>query len=104
MGATNETTLILAAGTATLIAGAFSMAGGEYVSVASQRDTEKAILTKEKQSLQENPSEEFNELIGLYEQKGLTIKTATQVAKELSTKNFNKTLEAHAETEQLCLV
>ena len=80
------------------------MAGGEYVSVASQRDTEKAILTKEKQSLQENPSEEFNELIGLYEQKGLTIKTATQVAKELSTKNFNKTLEAHAETEQLCLV
>jgi VIT1/CCC1 family predicted Fe2+/Mn2+ transporter len=70
-----------------IVAGALSMAAGEYVSVSSQKDTEKALLAKEKKELIDSPQEELDELIGLYEQKGLSRETATQVANELTAKD-----------------
>ncbi len=60
------------------------MAIGEYVSVSSQRDTEHALLAKERQELHEDPDAELAELVSLYEQKGLTAATARQVAEELT--------------------
>ena len=57
---------IATAGIAAVVAGAFSMAGGEYVSVSTQRDTEKAIIAKEKWELETMPGEELEELAGLY--------------------------------------
>jgi VIT1/CCC1 family predicted Fe2+/Mn2+ transporter len=86
-GATNNAQIILTAGLAGLIAGAISMAAGEYVSVSSSRDTEKALLKKEKYELENNPEEELEELAYIYEQKGLSYKTAMVVAKELSAKD-----------------
>jgi VIT1/CCC1 family predicted Fe2+/Mn2+ transporter len=86
-GATSSQGVILTAGLAGIIAGAISMAAGEYVSVSSSRDTEKALLRKERYELQHYPEEELEELIGLYEQKGLTRKTATLVAKELTARD-----------------
>jgi len=83
-GATNSLTVILAAGIASIIAGAISMAAGEYVSVSSSRDTEKALLEYEKQELRDYPEEELEELAQIYENKGLSKKTAHQVAKELT--------------------
>ena len=70
-GATLEPFTILAAGIAGLTAGALSMAVGEYVSVSAQRDTEKALLDKERRELAEMPEEELAELAGLYQAKGL---------------------------------
>ncbi len=55
-----------------LVAGALSMAVGEYVSVSTQRDTEKALLEKERAELREYPQQELEELAGLYEMKGLS--------------------------------
>ncbi|MGV9825139.1 VIT1/CCC1 transporter family protein [Gordonia sp. NPDC003429] len=75
---------IFTAGIAGLAAGAVSMALGEYVSVSTQRDTERALLTKEARELREEPEAEFAELVGLYEQKGLSHATACQVAHELT--------------------
>ena len=86
-GATNNHQLILTAGVAGLIAGAISMAAGEYVSVSSSRDTEKALLKKEKHELLNNPEEELEELACIYEHKGLSHDTALKVAKELSKKD-----------------
>lgn len=86
-GATNNTQIILTAGLAGLVAGAISMAAGEYVSVSSSRDTEKALLRKEKYELENNPEEELEELACIYEQKGLSHETAMKVAKELSLKD-----------------
>lgn len=83
-GATNSQTVILTAGVAGIIAGAISMAAGEYVSVSSSRDTEKALLKKERHELRTNPEAELLELILIYERKGLSKKTATLVAKELT--------------------
>jgi VIT1/CCC1 family predicted Fe2+/Mn2+ transporter len=60
------------------------MALGEYVSVSSQRDSETALLTLERQELAETPEEEFAELAGIYEAKGLSRDTALQVARELT--------------------
>src|SRR3954470_19280212 len=65
-GATTDTTTILTAGIAGLVAGAFSMAGGEYVSVSTQRDTEQALLAKEAHELREMPDEELEELVQIY--------------------------------------
>lgn len=83
-GATNSTSAILTAGFAGILAGAISMAAGEYVSVSSSRDTEKALLDKERFELEHDPEGELEELAQIYEAKGLSKKTAHTVAKELS--------------------
>ena len=95
-GATNSTGHILVTGIAGLFAGALSMAVGEYVSVSSQRDTEKALLEKERFELKHYPKEEFQELIAIYEKKGLKRETAETVAKELTK---HDAFTAHAEAE-----
>lgn len=95
-GATPDFAPILVAGIAGLSAGALSMAVGEYVSVSAQRDTELALLDKERRELEEMPEEELAELAGLYEQKGLSPELALQVATEL---HEHDALAAHAETE-----
>lgn len=92
----NNTTAILIAGVAGVVAGAISMALGEYVSVSSQRDSELALIAKEKRELEEMPEEEFAELVAIYEQKGLSAATATQVALELTE---HDALTAHLEAE-----
>lgn len=83
-GATSTASTILITGVAGLLAGALSMAVGEYVSVSSQRDTERALLLKEKQELENHSESELNELIGIYEKKGLKPETAQTVAYELT--------------------
>ena len=83
-GASDSAGFILTAGMAGLVAGALSMAVGEHISVSAQRDTEKALLEKEKFELEHMPDEEFNELISLYEAKGMTSATARAVATELT--------------------
>jgi vacuolar iron transporter family protein len=75
---------ILLATIAGLVAGALSMAAGEYVSVSSQTDIEKADIEREKQELEEMPEEELNILAQIYEKRGLQKETALQVAKELT--------------------
>ena len=70
-GATSDRTAILVAGVAGLVAGAMSMAAGEYVSVSTQRDSEEALLAKERRELLEDPEDELAELAGLYADKGL---------------------------------
>lgn len=75
---------ILLATTAGLVAGALSMAAGEYVSVSSQTDTEKADIEREKQELAEMPEEELKILAEIYQRRGLKKETALQVAKELT--------------------
>ncbi len=75
---------ILTAGVAGLVAGAVSMALGEYVSVSTQRDTEKALLEKERRELAESPDEELAELAEMYRAKGLSAATAQLVAEELT--------------------
>ena len=82
--ATIERGPIFTAGLAGLAAGALSMAVGEYVSVSTQRDTEMALLAKERRELKEQPDEEFQELVGLYRGKGLSEDTARTVARELT--------------------
>ena len=75
---------ILLATLAGLVAGALSMAAGEYVSVSSQTDIEKADIEREKQELEEMPETEMNILAQIYERRGLQKETALQVAKELT--------------------
>jgi VIT1/CCC1 family predicted Fe2+/Mn2+ transporter len=82
--ASTERGIIATAGIAGLVAGAVSMALGEYVSVSTQRDTEKAMLAKERRELAESPDEEFAELISMYRSKGLSLGTAELVARELT--------------------
>jgi VIT1/CCC1 family predicted Fe2+/Mn2+ transporter len=74
---------ILTAGIAGLVAGALSMAVGEYVSVSSQRDSEKADIVIEKRSLINNPDGELAELAAIYERRGLEPQLAQKVAKQL---------------------
>ncbi|MEU8820111.1 VIT family protein [Actinoplanes sp. NPDC048796] len=95
-GATTSTAPLLTAGVAGLAAGAVSMALGEYVSVSSQRDTERALLAKERAELADFPEQEFEELAALYEAKGLSPATARQVALELTE---NDAFAAHADVE-----
>ena len=95
-GATTDKTQILVAGLAGLFAGAMSMASGEYVSVSSQRDAERALLAKERRELKEMPEEELEELAEIYEEKGLDPDTAQEVAKQLTE---HDALAAHAEAE-----
>jgi VIT1/CCC1 family predicted Fe2+/Mn2+ transporter len=95
-GATTNRHTILVAGLAGLVAGALSMAAGEYVSVSTQRDTEQALLAKERQELHEMPEEELEELTQIYEGKGLSRALAEQVAHQLTE---HDALGAHAEAE-----
>ncbi len=95
-GATDSATAILMAGVAGIVAGAISMAAGEYVSVSSSRDTEKAILEQERYNLENFPEKELKGLIAIYKEKGLTEKTSELVAKELSNKDV---FAAHAHME-----
>lgn len=95
-GATSSTGPILTAGVAGLVGGAISMALGEYVSVSSQSDSEKALIAKERAELRDMPAEELDELTALYRAKGLSESTATQVAIELTE---HDTLAAHLSIE-----
>ncbi len=95
-GATNDLGPILTAGTAALVGGAISMALGEYVSVSSQSDSEKALIAKETRELAETPDQELDELTGLYEAKGITLATARKVAEELTA---HDALTAHLSAE-----
>jgi VIT1/CCC1 family predicted Fe2+/Mn2+ transporter len=95
-GATTSRTAIITAGIAGLVAGAMSMAVGEYVSVSTQKDTEKALLIKERLELEETPDEELEELTGLYAAKGLSHELAKEVALQLTA---HDALGAHAEAE-----
>ena len=94
--ATVERSTIATAGIAGLAAGAMSMAAGEYVSVSTQRDTEKALLAKERRELREMPEEELDELTQIYQDKGLTPELAAEVARQLTE---HDALGAHAEAE-----
>jgi vacuolar iron transporter family protein len=94
--ATRDATSILVAGVASLVAGAVSMALGEYVSVSSQRDTERALIALERRELLEDPEGELAELAEIYRRKGLTAQTAQQVALELTA---NDAVAAHVEAE-----
>lgn len=87
---------VLIAGVAGLVAGAMSMAAGEYVSVSSQADTEQADLTLEQQSLDANYEFEVQELADIYRQRGLDEPLARQVAEQLMA---HDALEAHARDE-----
>lgn len=87
---------ILIAGMAGLVAGAMSMAAGEYISVSSQHDTEQADLARERKELKEAPEHELTELAGIYVQRGLTPDLAKQVAVQLTAKDA---LGAHARDE-----
>jgi len=95
-GATSAVAPILTAGVAGLVGGAISMALGEYVSVSSQRDSQNALIAKERRELAEQPDEELAELAELYEKKGLSPSTAQLVAVELTA---HDALAAHLETE-----
>lgn len=91
----SRSSIVLAA-LAGLVAGACSMAAGEYVSVSSQTDVEHADLEREKIALQNNPEEELQGLADIYEERGLDKDLAMKVATQLSEKNA---LEAHARDE-----
>lgn len=95
-GATPSRGPIFTAGIAGLVAGAVSMALGEYVSVSSQRDSEHALLAQEKQELRDSPDDELAELAALYEGKGLLPETARTVAVELTA---HDALAAHLDAE-----
>ncbi len=92
--ASHET--ILLTGVAGLVAGAMSMAAGEYVSVSSQSDTENADLAREREELETQPEHELDELTGIYVKRGLTQDLAKQVAVQLTA---HDALGAHARDE-----
>jgi VIT1/CCC1 family predicted Fe2+/Mn2+ transporter len=91
-GATSDSKAIATAGLAALVAGALSMAVGEYVSVSSQADAEKAYVHKETQDLADDPEYELGELAREYVKQGVSEETAAQVAQELTEKDA---LRAH---------
>jgi VIT1/CCC1 family predicted Fe2+/Mn2+ transporter len=90
------TSQVLIAGVAGLVAGAMSMAAGEFVSVSSQADTEKADLARERGELLTQPEAELEELTDIYVGRGLTHDLARKVAEQLTAKNA---LEAHSRDE-----
>ena len=87
---------VLIAGVAGLVAGAMSMAAGEYVSVSSQSDTEQADLARERAELSDNPAFELDELAAIYAKRGVEPDLARQVARQLMAKDA---LAAHAQDE-----
>lgn len=94
--ASAATEQILVAGVAGLVAGAMSMAAGEYVSVSSQADTEQADLARERMELETLPEAELEELTQIYVRRGLTHDLASQVAVQLTASDA---LEAHSRDE-----
>ncbi len=94
--ASTSSSEVLVAGTAGLVAGAMSMAAGEYVSVSSQADTEKADLARERKELADQPEAELNELASIYEARGVEKDLAMQVAVQMSA---NDAFAAHARDE-----
>jgi vacuolar iron transporter family protein len=94
--ASTDAKAVLTAGIAGLVAGALSMAVGEYVSVSSQRDSERADIDIERRSLAANPDEELAELAGIYESRGLAPALALQVAEQL---HEHDAVAAHARDE-----
>lgn len=95
-GATSDRGAIFTAGLAGLVAGAVSMGLGEYISVSSQRDSERAQLAQEAQELRDLPKQELEELVAMYTRKGLSPPTARRVAEELTE---HDALAAHADIE-----
>jgi len=95
-GATSARGPVFTAGLAGLAAGAVSMALGEYVSVSSQRDSQRALMAQEKRELATSPEAELTELTALYEAKGLSPATARTVATELTS---HGALAAHLDAE-----
>ncbi len=95
-GATSDRPTIFIAGLAGLVAGALSMGAGEYVSVSTQRDSERALIEKETRELEEEPEAELAELAEMYRQKGLSEETARTVALELTE---GDALRAHLDIE-----
>ena len=95
-GASADRSPVLVAGLAGVVAGALSMGGGEYVSVSSQRDTERAALDLERWELAQMPEHELDELAQIYRGKGLSDELAARVAVELTR---HDALGAHAEAE-----
>ena len=91
-----STSGIMLAGVAGLVAGACAMAAGEYVSVKSQEDTERADLAMEAEALEKYPDEELSELAAIYQKRGLDAKLALEVARQMTAHNA---LEAHARDE-----
>ena len=87
---------VLTAGIAGLVAGAMSMAAGEYVSVSSQADTERSDLARERRELEEDPEAEHRELAAIYVGRGLDPRLASEVARQLAAKDA---LGAHARDE-----
>ncbi|MBD0743693.1 VIT family protein [Streptomyces sp. CBMA152] len=95
-GATGDRSTLLTAGLAGLLAGSMSMAAGEYVSVSTQRDSEKAALAMERRELREEPEAELDELTGLLEDRGLSAELAREAAEQLTERDA---LRAHARVE-----
>lgn len=95
-GASSDTGTILTAGVAGMVAGALSMGVGEYISVSTQRDSEKALIEKERLELINEPERELQELISIYEGKGLSHETSEIVAKELTARDA---FAAHLDAE-----
>lgn len=95
-GATSDTGPVLIAGLAALVGGAISMALGEYVSVSSQKDSQRSLIEKERRELREDPVAELEELTQLWEARGLQRSTAAAVASELTERDA---LRAHLTTE-----
>lgn len=95
-GATAARGPIMTAGIAGLVAGAVSMALGEYVSVSSQRDSERSLLATERAELEESPAAELEQLADIYVAKGASVETARRLAEELTA---HDALAAHADAE-----
>ncbi|WP_415954114.1 VIT family protein [Streptomyces sp. KLOTTS4A1] len=95
-GATSDRSTLLTAGLAGLLAGSMSMAAGEYVSVSTQRSSERAAIALEKRELREEPEAELEELAGLLAARGLTPQVAREAAEQLTAKDA---LRAHARVE-----
>jgi VIT1/CCC1 family predicted Fe2+/Mn2+ transporter len=83
-GATNDSTALLVAGLAGLVAGALSMAGGEYVSVSSQKDTELAVVASVRETLADQPEQALADLAATYQAQGMAPDLAAQVARALT--------------------
>jgi len=95
-GATDSSRAIVTAGMAGLVAGALSMAAGEYVSVSTQRDSEKALIAQEERELREMPEEELEELVAMLRSRGMEPTPARDAAEQMTA---HDALGAHAEIE-----
>lgn len=95
-GASTSAPAIATAGLAALVGGAVSMALGEYVSVSSQKDSQRSLIEKERQELRDDPAAELEELTRLWQERGLRRSTAETVAAELTERDA---LRAHLTTE-----